>query len=230
MKLIDEQKRSKLAEGRNYGVGSGFAKIDGDNVITVMPITACKDFLNDFVYTENTNKPYKRHGFHTPYKLGVFNEEKKECYLVFGVLKLGVYLGDYNGYDRDCKTLESNYKNLEKFLNSFEEKFKLENRTEITKLEDNRFLAKVPLFWAKATYRISLYGLLLRVGISYTHGDVMDFLNNIDNNDIYAVKNVIPKIEMMCNGVIPEQDMNNLHDVHNCGIMTFEFPEKKTFN
>jgi len=57
MKKIKElQKRSKLGEGRNYGVGFTILNKIGSKFETYLPFTACRDYLNDFAYVESTKK------------------------------------------------------------------------------------------------------------------------------------------------------------------------------
>ena len=57
MKKIKElQKRSKLCEGRNYGVGFTILNKKGSKFETYLPFTACRDYLNDFAYVESTKK------------------------------------------------------------------------------------------------------------------------------------------------------------------------------
>lgn len=228
--LVDKQDRNKMGEGRSHGFGSGFAKLDGSKIVTVMPVTACKDFLNDAVYSEVTGKPYSAHGFNTT-KLGIF-EKTDKAYLVFGILKYRGHTDEYNGYKEEVAKLESNWKNVQKFLNIFEELFKIEGRTEVHRLEDNRFVAIMPLFWINGTYRISLYSLLMRAAVDYKDGDVMDFLASLDNHpDVYQIKGAIPKIQRMIEGVIPEQNMNIYFGVHNCGIVGYSgFPVEPTYN
>ena len=57
MKKIKElQKRSKLSEGRNFGVGFTILNKKGSKFETYLPFTACRDYLNDFAYVESTKK------------------------------------------------------------------------------------------------------------------------------------------------------------------------------
>lgn len=222
----DEQKRSKLGEGRNYGVGFAFCRRVKNLLTTIQPISPCKDYLNDVVYSELTGKPFKAYGLSTK-KEDIFTEQGG--FLVFSVCLQGPSsLTKYPNFDRDCQALDKNYKELQKFIQFFEEKFKLLQLTEITKLGDNLFLAKVPKFWLQGTYRISLYSLLIRVGISF-NGDKspMDFLKSFtsDTSDQYLIVSALPKIDKMLNGNIPEQPFSsyNNSNVHSNGIVAFNF-------
>jgi len=44
-------KRNNLAEGRNFGMGFGFLKkLSNTKYKTIMPISPCKDYINDVLY------------------------------------------------------------------------------------------------------------------------------------------------------------------------------------
>lgn len=225
-KLIDTQDRNVLQEGRIYGFGSGFATFDGETVTMQYPVSSCRDYLNDVCYSQVTGKPYSKYGIKATKIDGLFNEEKQECYLVFGILFYKGTQSKYTNYDQDYAALEKNWQSLEKLINWFEEKFNVSGRSKFHKLADNRYLSITPLFWGKASYRISLHGLLLRAGIHYTGGDVMEYFEkfNIDGRDVYQIKQALPKIKQMISGVIPEQDMNKTTNIHGTGICNFEFP------
>ena len=86
-KLIDKQNRRTLGEGRNYGMGMACLKKDGDNFETVCPITACKDFISDVIYSELTGKPYYAYGLSTS-KKDIFDYKNDEAYFVFAILNM----------------------------------------------------------------------------------------------------------------------------------------------
>ncbi len=221
-KFIDNQNRGELGEGRDYGMGFAFLKRTKDVLRTVQPISPCKDYLNDVLYSERTGKPFKAHGLNTT-KKDIFDHD--EAYMVMSICKQGAYGGyEYMGYKDDLKLLDSNYPNMEKMINYFEEQFKVEGRTKLTKLKDNRILISFPLFWTFGTYLISLYTLLMRVAPYYKGGDVMKFLKTHKGEDTYVIKAAMPKIDQMINGHIPKQNLVKLHNVHNCGIKEYHFP------
>lgn len=221
--LTDEQKRTALSEGRNHGLGYQFCNRNDGQLITIQPLSPCRDYLNDVVYTEITNKPYSAYGLHTtPRNLFKYGEG----YLVVGICYQGSHgQMEYPYYKRDYKALEENYSGAEKLINWFEKSFNIDGKTKITKLQENRFLVTFPLFWSEGTYRISLLGLLIRVGIFYKDGDPINFLNNFkeDNSEVYIIKSIMPKIKRMLAGEIPQQNMSRLTDVHNCGIVNYRF-------
>ena len=220
-KFINKHKRSVLAEGRNKGMAYTFAKREEDKLVSAYPLTCCKDFLNDEVYSEITGNPYNIYGLKS-FKQNLFDENVG--FMVISIEKEGRDLIEYKGYLEDYKTLQSNYPNLQKFINYFEDKFKLEQKTVIGQIKENRYLVIVPMFWCEATYRISLYSLLLRIGM-YWNGeiDVLKFLYDFDKNseDKYFVNSIKNKLQKMLDGEIPEQDLSKLNNPHNEGIIGF---------
>jgi hypothetical protein len=222
LSLIDKKNRSTLSEGRNYGFSTAMAKREDGNLVTVCPITACKDFISDVIYTEKTGKPYSIYGLSYS-KQNIFNDGVG--YMVFGIEKQGRELSEYTNYKRDYETLASNYENLQKFINWFEKEFKLESFTEIKQIGENRYVAVFPLFWSEGTYLISLYGLLLRVGMFYKDGDIITYLKNFknDSGDAMMINTVMNKIEKMLKGEIPKQDLNSCYSPHSTGIQGYSF-------
>ncbi len=225
MKLIDNTNRGILIEGRSYQMGFGFAKrIDEASYEMVTPISACKDYLNDVVWSEATDKPIAIYGLSYK-KQNIY--DKDYAYLVISILnsKSGP---KYKEYDEDVKRLKENYKRLESFINFFEETFTEGTFTEITEIADNKYLVKVPLFFTKGTYLISLYSLLLRAG-QYWDGvqPPQEFLDNFNAFlvDVSLVKEAAGKLKKLLNGGYVEQDLSKLSGgnmVHNCGIVSFK--------
>ncbi len=220
--LINSHNRASLSEGRNYGFASALAKRVDNTLTTVCPITCCKDFISDVVYTEATGKPYSIYGLSYS-KQNIFQDGVG--YMIFGIEKRGRELAEYDNYKRDYEMLAGNYNNLEKFINWFEKQFKLQSFTKIKQLGENRYLAAFPLFWGEGTYLISLYGLLLRVGIFYKDGDVMTYLKDFkyDSRDGMMINTIMPKLQKMLDGTIPKQDMNSCSSPHSTGIQGFNF-------
>lgn len=54
--ITRQKDRRSLNEGVSVGWGFGFCKLEGDNFKLVQPISPCKDYLNDVVYVETTDK------------------------------------------------------------------------------------------------------------------------------------------------------------------------------
>lgn len=225
-KFVDKQDRKKLAEGRNHGMGFAFCKRTDNTFTTINAITACKDFLNEILVTEHTGQEFQIFGLKTK-KEGIFND-KDYAYLAVSILKQGRDLIEYDNYKMDLATLEKNNINLCKFINVIEAKLNLPIKTQLIKLQDNVFLAKVPHFWCQYTYLISLYTFLMRVGLYYD--GKMDFLKylesyNKDYGDQGMMKSVMVNFNKILNGQLPKQSFENLSSgIHHTGICSFKFP------
>jgi hypothetical protein len=223
IKLINNTDRNKLSEGRSYQMGFGFAKkTDNDTYEMVTPISACKDFLNDVVWTEAVKKPSNVYGLLYE-KQDIY--DKEYAYIVISILNKKS--GTYSEYEKDVERLENNYKILESFINFFEETLTEDIFTKIDKIEDNKYLVKVPLLFIRGTYLISLYSLLLRAG-QYWDGkqNPEDFLNTFNAflPDVALVKQSFVKLKKLIEKGYVEQDLSKLPSTdiaHNCGIITF---------
>lgn len=222
--LIDKQDRGKLYEGRNVGIGFAFCKRGGDVITTVMPISCCKDYLGDQVYSERTGKSYSAYGFNSS-KQGIF--WNSWAYVVMGILP----------YSRTA-TLKSDHKELEEslmnperglkpFLSHFEVLLGI-NPTTFSQIAPNRLLGVLDAKWTEATYLISLWSLLVRVGLKFKEGDPMGFLKKVNDDDAYTVKAVIPKIERLMTKDFPVQDFTKACNWHDMGIQNFPFTPIKT--
>jgi hypothetical protein len=226
MKIIDNQNRKVLGEGRNFGMGFAFLKKTGvGQYETVQPISPCKDYLNDVVYSEATGKPCTAYGLKYT-KHDIFTS-KVEGYICFSILDYW----DGKAYPKrqeEIDLVKQNYKHIEALFNHFEKEiFHLKSRTRIYQIEDNLYLCKIPLFWCKATYRISLWSLLCRCAMWYDGSQSpMDYLKTVKGPDQYLLSSVLPKIDRMREGNIPEQDLAHMYggtQVHNCGVVEYSF-------
>lgn len=224
-KLIDNCDRSVLGEGRNYYMGFGFAQRKGEVIETVTPISACKDYLNDVIWTERSDRVITAHGLQ--YKKHDLFKDRKFGYLVIGIcMRKGG--SKYENYDRDYKLLENHWSRIEEFLNSIESLMNLEQRTRAFKLEENRVLLKVPMFWCESTYGISLYTLLARVALFWDNSDPIAWLEGFTafQADVYLVKSAVPKLKKLIAGTRPKQDFKQKLDnytIHNLGIVGYQF-------
>lgn len=212
-------------EGRTYQMGFAFCSPPKKTVAyTVQALTACKDYLNDIVFTESTKQKMSAYGLSTTFK-GIF-EGTNKAYLAISILpyRNGA---DYGSLNKDRQRLKDNYKTLEGFMNYFCNALNTDPCTiEASKTEDV-FLVTFDQNWAKYTYSISLFTLLLRIGQFYTEGDPMEFIKKFSAfpPDVYLIKGVIPKIEkLLFKGGLIKQNLSKLnpgHDVHNLGILGF---------
>lgn len=224
-KLINKKPRSVLNEGRRQGLGAGFAKCKGDTLTMVGPISACKDYLSDQIYSEHTGKPYSACGY---------NAVKSNCfdthaYQVISVLKYGTHNPQvYEGYEKDVADLAANWQNMQKFLNHFEELLKVEGRTVIEKIDDNLYSVVIPLFWVQTTYLVSLHGLFLRVAIRWDGtGDPMKFAKGEHGMDTGYVRAALTKIDRLIKDGCPAEDWERGCTWHNEGITTWTYKKPK---
>ena len=216
-RLIDNQQRSSLAEGRQYGMGFAFCKLEGEVLTTVGPLSTCKDFLNDQVYSENTGKDYRRWGYCAT---------KTKCFdgaahLIISVL---AYKGGttYAHLERDKAALEKNWLMIQSGINWLEQELHQEGRTQIKPLGEGIFWVKAPTFWVESTYMISLLSLTLRYLLHYDGKTLPeDFLSKPSENmeDTEYMKTAMTKIKIMSKKGLPKQDFSVSIDYHNEGIM-----------
>lgn len=237
IKIINNKNRSILSEGRSNGLCFAFCKATEDSVYeTIQPISACKDYLNDIIYNERTGKPISAYGLSCTSPTNIF--VNKYAYLVIQVLN--------DSYQQDNLTkqliamqtkLQENYQNLTLFMNYIEEMLGVNigvYETCINKTEnDTQFLVSFSSdFWCKYTYTISLYALLLRVGIWFDpdkYTDSITYLEEFNHYqpDVMLVKQCLPKLKYMIEYGLPIQELDKMQgnsSTHNCGINTFQFP------
>ena len=160
MKKIKElQQRSKLYEGRDFGVGFTILNKKGSKFETYLPFTACRDYLNDFAYVESTKKEIGEiYGYN--HKLLNCFDNKNIVY--FGVNTLHYKGGkNYDKFDKLQNILINNYKNLELFLNTIEKQLGIKIKSSI-ELDEDTLIIKCSKFWVKSTPLISVYTLLIR--------------------------------------------------------------------
>lgn len=222
MKIIDKQLRSKLHEGRNYGLGYAFLKkIDDETFETIQPISPCKDYLNDVVYSEVTGRPFRAWGLETEQR-GIFDGD--HAYMAIAVCKLGKSLQTYSDYEQDMKFMAENTDRMAEFINKIEGKLGI-GKTSIVPINDNLKLLIMDKQWVSATYLISLYALMLRVGLSYEGGGVMTHMRQVETPDRMMLNGIKEKLLILFErkGNLPKQKIHELSDVHNHGIVAANF-------
>lgn len=179
MKKIKElQHRSHLAEGRNYGIGFSILKKIKSKFETYLPFTACRDYLNDFMYVEKYKKEIRTvYGYR--HKLLNCFRYKKFFYL--GVNSLDFKHGGSWLLKNEAKLiLINNYKNLELLINNFENMLSLKTKTTIT-IDEDTLIFKVPIYWSKSAPLISIYTLLIRCYFNVPD----NFILNKENLDLH---------------------------------------------
>jgi hypothetical protein len=172
MKKIKElQKRSTLGEGRNYGIGFSILNKIGNKFETYLPFTACRDYLNDFIFVEKFKTEIgTAHGYN--HKILNCFENKEYFYIGVNTLCFNGG-GNWNLKDEATSLLISNYKNLESFLNKIEDNLKFESRTTI-EVDEDTLILKVPIYWSKSTPLISIYTLLIRCYFNVSNNFVIN--------------------------------------------------------
>ena len=183
MKKIKElQQRSKLNEGRDFGVGFTILNKKGSKFETYLPFTACRDYLNDFAYVESTKKEIGQIYGYNHILLNCFDNKN---IVYFGVKTLHYNHGNnYDKFDKLQDILINNYKNLQIFLNRIEDNLGIKIKTSI-ELDEDTLIIKCSKFWVKSTPLISVYTLLIRCYFN---------IEKIDKPFIDILKNNVPFI------------------------------------
>ncbi len=156
----------KLQEyGTSYsGKHDGWAyQFLNDNYEGIHLGVCCKDFLQDIIWSELTQKSMTIHRQTSNY-LGILDKQEK--------LILCLYPHTLQPKPEDMEFMHSN---LEAFLNEIEvlRDFEL---SEVYQ-EDNKFIIQFSKQWISKPYLFSLFTLLCRLGLYYD-GDLDNYLKN----------------------------------------------------
>lgn len=239
LQIEDNFNRKVLSEGRNFGIGfSILKKINNFKFETLLPFSACKDYLNDIVYKTyyNSDLKFTVHGYDAK-KIDCYNNKK---YFYFGVNTLHYNKSTmlWNLYDEATTILINNVENLVKVINILEEHFNVnKSRTSFYKTTDNIIILKCPIFWLKKTYLISLLALTVRLYFNVKETDLKKGIN------IFTAKDIVPFIESdtynmsLINNFLlhklnkrklftdyPNEEIvkkSNYYAIHNAGIVAF---------
>jgi hypothetical protein len=231
MKKIKElQKRSTLGEGRNFGIGFSILNKIGNKFETYLPFTACRDYLNDFIFVEKFKTEIgNAHG----YNHQVLDCFKNKRFFYMGVNTLHYnHDGDWSLKEEATNILINNYKNLESFLNQIEDVLNIKTKTTI-ELDEDTLILKVPIYWSKSTPLISIYTLLIRCYFNISDNfviteenlnahkpfiDADKYFMKICGKFFRNIKNVnFEKINYEAYNVVHTKT----YKVHNFGIQTF---------
>jgi hypothetical protein len=223
MNLVNNLRRESLNEGKNYGMGFSICKqIDENTIKTIIPISSCKDYLNDVVFNETTNKPIKAYGCSLKEKSNLY--DNNYFYMVVEILPY-ICGNIYKNQIEDTELLLNNRDSLLSFMNQIETLLLVDlSEFIVCENNDNVVIIKVPIYWLKATYLISLYSLLLRIGLYYDNSDVLSYLKNFNKtSDAYLINTAYSKlIKLIKRNLIPDvQDFSKLSmdtSIHNYGI------------
>lgn len=193
IEIKETKDRKVLGEGRNQGMGFALLKkVEENKFETVNPISPCKDYLAEVVFTENTGLSTSGCGLQYPQKLGIL--EDKVSYLVFKNMKTNGRTFSIEGksFETYSKEIKDGIKNIENFINKFQMKFRGFTKCMIEEANDDQFLVTFDTRWAQSTHSISLLSLLLRIGKNYTDNkkSITRHLISIDNKCIdYSLVN-----------------------------------------
>ncbi len=211
IKIILDETRHKLYEGRSIGISHAFLKQTGPFEFTaVQPLSPCKDYLNDVVYSEKTGRPYRRYGLDTK-KMDIFKD-----YAYLANASCG-----HKGQPpvaSEVELLKTNLPNIQKVLNDIEVLLKI-GKTELISINDNLVLSKLDLAWVSSTWAISLWGLMFRNALWSNGGDPFEELAaSKDGEDQGYMAIAIPKLKRFIeNGKLPvQEDPSYPHDKGIC--------------
>lgn len=210
--------REKLSEGRHEGIGFVFLKKLKDNMFeAVHPLSPCKDYLNDIVYSEATGKPFKAYGLSTK-KEGIFSGDR--AYLAFSSLG-SKYGGDHSSLE--VSLLKDNLGNLLKVINDVEKFLGIKDLTDLVEVETNLVLADISKAWVTSTWAISLWAFVARNALYSSGGEAFAELKK-SKMDSYDVDDIITQIKLFAEKGLPKQDWEKIpHDcdhIHWNGIKT----------
>jgi len=233
--------RSKLNEGRGRGFGSTFLKKIGVNkYVTLFGLTTCKDYLHDVLAAE-----------HLDVKVDVFGlkytkqEPFKTAYAYMAISMLPQKWGAWEELEAEKEVLKKNIESITALINACEYPLKCPQYTKIYPTADeNVWLVKVPKFWVKTTYLISLYTFLLRIGYKERMEQLnldeyvkvlmeMPYQSGDFGNDLAMFKDIWPKFEWLKKNGCPSEDfkkreehVGTSHGWHNNGIKGVSFEPK----
>jgi len=244
MKILEAPyDRSELNEGRDYGIGFSVLKADSaNNLKPLFPFTACKDYLNDFIYVEQSGKNIdKIFGFQHEF-MNYFQNKKR---LILGVTPLMYESGgnindEWKNYD-DCSShFINNSENFITILHYVE--IMMNGTSKLTKLlgiVDNTWVLELNPIWQTTGPAISFFTLFARCYFNFKDSpsienikahtpyimddemmknSILDILDNLDitenifNTDLY----------------LKENKDSSSSTIHNLGVSTFYNTIKKS--
>lgn len=234
MKIKLKEGREKLSEGRNFGLGFAFAKLIEEGLQAVMPISACKDYLNDVLYTELTGKKLGTiYGFSYGDKKDIILKSGY-AFLLFSVLDFSLEK-KWPIKDSYIKKFTEGIKNCQEFVNIFcREILQEEIDFKIVQNQENLFWCIVPPIFLTNTYGISLLTLLLRNGYKYQPGSpIKKFLEKPPNDDytsdvymLFDLCKIINEKNLAYFIRKPQVNGLNIRDVHNNGLISLKYNKK----
>lgn len=176
-KVTDTFNRKSLNEGRNFGLGFSILEKTDSEYKALCAFTACKDYLNDFIYVEGTGlKLGNAYGFTHTYT----GKLKNQDYFYTGFRPVHYNNGNkYIDFDKLGSILKGNQNNIIKFLSKLEKEFGLDKFSEVEDCIDDVLIIKTPAFWSKFSFIYSLYGLLIRCFVDVTAEELNKDINTL---------------------------------------------------
>ena len=224
MKLIDNQNRKVLSEGRQYQMGFAFCKkLDANTFETVHPISPCKDYLNDVFYSEFTGKDMCAYGLN--YKQQNIFVGKRRAFMAIKIC------ASYLNFDKDNENFNKNYLNAQKFINNFEKILKI-TPSVIKKVDDSdTYIVSFSKNWLVGVYSISLFALLLRLSQWYDgEKDVKEYIKtfNYFDQDIYMAQDLLKKLDVILEKGLKKEKLSKYdgqspYTIHNNGILSVDY-------
>lgn len=233
--VVDKQNRGILCEGKSYQMGFAFLKkIDESTFETIMPITACKDFLNEVVWTEACGHASYAYGMKWEKKTGLWANKDDFGWMAISILPYKGSKGEYAGMKEDIARLEKNIVKSELLMRHVDNKFKIdpEKQTRIFKTStENLYVVRVPNFYLQYTYLISLFTLVLRMSQFFDqsnspHEFLESFTDTHGDKDLWhgkGKKNFEKLVELNKEGKLPKQPFTENWCPHNYGIVNMKF-------
>ena len=187
--MVEVESKIKLMPyGTNYnGKHNGWAfQLLNDNYEGFHLSVCCKDFLQDIVWSELTQKSMQIHGQKSGYK-GIIDKQTN--------LKLVMYPHKFAGVENPkIDNLEDLSSNLQGFLNEIELLMNVEELSVVQAINNN-VLIEFSKKWIDKPYLFSMFLLLCRLGVYY-NGKLEEYLKNpfigdtpyLDNCDMYSLK------------------------------------------
>lgn len=166
--------RGSLGEGRSFGLGFTFLKkINAENYETFFPYTACRDYINDFTYIENTKKPLNI-AFGFKHTLTNYFDDKKT--IILSVNTLHYNSGKVWGkFQEALNILKDNANNLQRLLNALEKKYIKTIKLSKVSVVNDVLIIEFDKFWFQNAAMISLYTLIIRTYFNISENDTKRF-------------------------------------------------------
>lgn len=220
LKYVNDSNRGVLHEGRSSGIAFGFCKKTDDTIKVVSPISTCKDYLSDQVYSERTGKPYYIYGFSST-KQDIFTNGEAFLAMEFVSTRFAAKLDISNP---GVKKMIDSHKKIEGFIRSVEEKLQAHNpfplRTKMEVVDKTTILIRFDEWWTKYCYLISLYALLVRIAYYDNLAECDDpllALKDKNGDESYLMVPALPRLKQLTEALAPVQDLALIYP-HDSGI------------